>query len=64
MSPMGPCLGYRAISTSGFATPYIYSNYTEIVARIDALAAGLQSLKLLVERNDSGMLLVSYHTYC
>jgi long-chain acyl-CoA synthetase len=58
IAPMGPCLGYRAISTSGSATPYVYCNYTEIVARIDAIAAGLQRLHLLNERNDSGMLLV------
>ena len=60
IAPMGPCLGYRAVSTSGAATPYVYCNYTEIVARIDAIAAGLQRLHLLTERNDSGMLLVSY----
>jgi long-chain acyl-CoA synthetase len=58
ISPMGPCLGYRAVSTSGSATPYIYCSYTETVARIDAIAAGLQQLHLLTERNDSGMLLV------
>ena len=58
ISPLGPCLGYRAVSTSGFATPYVYSCYTEIVARVDAVAAGLEKMKLLTERNDTGMLLV------
>eukprot|EP00591_Stephanopyxis_turris_P001067 CAMPEP_0195522792 /NCGR_PEP_ID=MMETSP0794_2-20130614/21310_1 /TAXON_ID=515487 /ORGANISM="Stephanopyxis turris, Strain CCMP 815" /LENGTH=79 /DNA_ID=CAMNT_0040652635 /DNA_START=48 /DNA_END=284 /DNA_ORIENTATION=+ len=23
VSPLGPCLGFRAVSTSGFATPYV-----------------------------------------
>jgi hypothetical protein len=63
IAPMGPCLGYRAVSTSGAATPYVYCNYTEIVARIDAIAAGLQRLHLLTERNDSGMLLVIYVSF-
>ena len=47
INPLGPCLGFRAISTTGFPTPYIYSSYTECVARVDAFAAGLDSLNLL-----------------
>ena len=46
-NPLGPCLGYRAISTTGFATPYIYQSYTEILARVEALAAGLEALDLV-----------------
>ncbi len=48
------------MSTNGLATPYIYSSYTECVARIDAFAAGLDRLQL-VERNPTdGMLVVGY----
>ena len=47
LNPLGPCLGYRAISnSSGLPTPYIYSSYTETVARIDCLAAGFDTLLL------------------
>jgi long-chain acyl-CoA synthetase len=62
INPLGPCLGYRATSTTGFATPYIYSNYNEVVARVDAVAAGLDTLKL-VDRNDDGLLLVRHYKY-
>ena len=61
VNPLGPCLGFRAISTSGFATPYVYSSYTESIARVDAFAAGLDRLEL-VQPNDDNLLLVS-HTY-
>ena len=54
LNPLGPCMGFRATSTSGFATPYIYSSYTECVARVDALAAGLDALELTAP-NDTGM---------
>ena len=57
VSPLGPCLGFRAVSTRGFATPFIYSSYVEVVARVDAIAAGLASMRL-VQRNDDGMLLL------
>ena len=57
VNPLGPCLGFRATSTSGFATPYIYSSYNECLARVDAIAAGLDTLKL-VERNEEGLLMV------
>jgi long-chain acyl-CoA synthetase len=57
VNPFGPCLGFRAVSTSGNATPFVYSSYTEIVARVDALAAGLDDLNLL-KRNEDGFLLV------
>jgi hypothetical protein len=56
-------LGFRAISTTGFATPYIYSNYNEVIARVDAIAAGLDTLKL-VERNEDGLLLVRLSMAC
>ena len=57
LNPLGACLGFRATSTNGMATPYIYSTYTEILARVDALAAGLDSLKL-VPPNEDKMTLV------
>ena len=61
ISPLGPCMGYRAVSTTdGAATPYIYSSYTEIVTRVDAIAAGLEKLGI-VERNEDGLLLVRLH---
>ena len=57
LNPLGPCLGFRAMSSSGFPTPFIYSSYTECVARVDAFAAGLDCLDL-VEPNPDGMILV------
>lgn len=58
VNPMGPCLGFRAVSTSGEATPFLFSSYTECVARVDALAAGLDSLELVKPNPEDGMLLV------
>jgi long-chain acyl-CoA synthetase len=58
LNPLGPCLGFRAMSSSGFPTPFIYSSYTEVVARVDAFAAGLDCLNL-VTPNPDGMVLVS-----
>lgn len=46
-NPLGPCLGYRAVSTTGFATPFIYQSYREILARVESLAAGLEALDLV-----------------
>mmetsp|Transcript_26715 Transcript_26715/g.35715 ORF Transcript_26715/g.35715 Transcript_26715/m.35715 type:complete len:679 (-) Transcript_26715:105-2141(-) len=60
ISPLGPCLGFRAVSTSGFATPFVYSSYVESVARMDNFAAGLERLSL-VEKNDDGMLLLGIY---
>ena len=57
VNPMGPCMGFRAVSTNGFATPFIYSSYTECLARINSFGAGLECLNL-VERNDDGMMVV------
>lgn len=57
INPLGPCLGYRAISSSGFATPYVYSSYNEVVARVDAFAAGLERMGL-ANKNEDGMVLV------
>jgi long-chain acyl-CoA synthetase len=56
LNPLGPCLGFRAVSTTGFATPYIYSSYTEIVARVDCVAAGLDALSLVPENNPTDKL--------
>lgn len=53
LNPLGPCMGYRAVSTTGFATPYIYSSYTECLARVDAVAAGLDVLQLLAPNGDN-----------
>ena len=61
-NPLGPCLGFRAISSSGYATPYVYCSYSEVLARVDALAAGLQAMKL-VEPNEDGMKLVRTHIF-
>jgi len=52
LNPLGPCMGYRAVSTSGFATPFIYSSYTECVSRVDAFAAGLDAMRLVVKPDD------------
>lgn len=52
LNPLGPCLGFRAVSTSGMATPYIYSSYSECLARVNALAAGLDVLQLLNKTSD------------
>mmetsp|Transcript_23149 Transcript_23149/g.38269 ORF Transcript_23149/g.38269 Transcript_23149/m.38269 type:complete len:686 (-) Transcript_23149:72-2129(-) len=54
INPLGPCLGFRAMSTNGFPTPFIYSSYTECLARVNAFAAGLDELNLL-QANDDGM---------
>jgi long-chain acyl-CoA synthetase len=58
LNPLGACLGFRAVSTSGLATPYIYSSYTEILARVDSFAAGLDTLNLVPPTEDN-MTLVS-----
>lgn len=59
INPLGPCLGFRAVSAhTGFATPFVYSSYTEVVARVDSIAAGLNDMGL-VKRNEDDMLLVS-----
>lgn len=60
LNPLGPCLGFRAMSSSGFPTPYIYSSYTECVARVDAFAAGLDCLSL-VEKNPDGTILLGIY---
>jgi long-chain acyl-CoA synthetase len=58
INPMGPCMGFRAVSTNGFATPFIYSSYTECLARIDCFGAGLERLNL-VQKNEDGIMVVS-----
>ena len=55
LNPLGPCMGFRAVSTTGFATPYIYSSYTECLARVDALAAGLDALNLMPTTNSDNL---------
>eukprot|EP00579_Thalassiosira_antarctica_P001854 CAMPEP_0201869920 /NCGR_PEP_ID=MMETSP0902-20130614/3247_1 /ASSEMBLY_ACC=CAM_ASM_000551 /TAXON_ID=420261 /ORGANISM="Thalassiosira antarctica, Strain CCMP982" /LENGTH=682 /DNA_ID=CAMNT_0048395485 /DNA_START=6 /DNA_END=2054 /DNA_ORIENTATION=- len=63
INPLGPCFGYRATSSnSGFATPYVYGSYGECVARVDALAAGLEKGgENLLDKNDDGMLLIGIY---
>lgn len=52
-------IGHRHSSNSGFATPYVYNSYGECVARVDAMAAGLEKGgENLLDKNDDGMLLV------
>jgi hypothetical protein len=62
-NPLGSCLGFRAVSTNGMATPYIYSSYTEVLARVDAFAAGLDTLNL-VPPTDDNMVLVRFCCTC
>ena len=53
------CTSFLLSSNSGFATPYVYGSYGECVARVDALAAGLErGGEKLLDKNDDGMLLV------
>ena len=61
---MGPCLGFRAVSTTGQATPFIYSSYTEVVARVDAIAAGLDTMNLVLPNEDGLKLLGIYMKNC
>lgn len=61
LNPLGPCFGFRAVSTSsGFATPFIFSSYTECVARVESFAAGLDRLNVC-EKNEDGMLLLGIY---
>ena len=60
LNPLGPCMGFRATSTTGMATPFIYSSYTECLARIHAVAAGLETMDL-VEANDEGLILLGLY---
>eukprot|EP00980_Cylindrotheca_fusiformis_P004633 scaffold991_cov128-Cylindrotheca_fusiformis.AAC.5 len=64
LNPLGPCLGFRAVSTNGMATPFIYSSYTEIVARVDCFAAGLDTLKLVPPNEDNMTLIGLYMKNC
>ena len=61
LNPMGPCLGFRAMSTNGLATPYIYSSYTEILARINAFAAGLETLNLVPPTDEDNTVLLGLY---
>ncbi len=64
VNPLGPCLGFRATSSnSGYATPYVYGSYGECVARIDAVACGLErgGGERLLDRNEDGMLLLGIY---
>jgi len=65
INPLGACLGFRAVSTNGMATPFIYSSYTETLARVDCFAAGIDTLDL-VPPNEDGLALVRNrkHTEC
>jgi len=60
LNPLGPCLGFRAISTNGMATPFIYSSYTEVLTRVNAFAAGLDTLNLVGPNEDQMTLVRKY----
>ena len=64
MNPMGSCMGFRATSITGIATPFIYSSYTECLARINVLAAGLDALELLRPNEDNLACLGLYTKNC
>lgn len=64
LNPLGPCLGFRAVSNTGMATPYIYSSYTEIVARVDCFCAGLDTLNLVPPNPDRMRLIGLYLPNC
>lgn len=64
LNPLGPCLGFRCMSTNGFPTPYIYSSYTEVLARVNAFAAGLDELNLVCANHDGMKILCLYMRNC
>lgn len=64
LNPLGPCMGFRAVSTTGFATPYIYTSYSECVARINSFAAGLETLGLVKPTSDNLIVLCLYMKNC
>lgn len=64
INPMGPCMGFRAVSTNGFATPFVYSSYTECLARINAFGAGLERLNLVQKNEDGIMVIAMYMKNC
>jgi long-chain acyl-CoA synthetase len=64
LNPLGPCLGFRAVSTNGMATPFIYSNYSEILSRVNCFAAGLETLKLIPPTEDGLTLIGLYMKNC
>ena len=64
LNPLGPCLGFRAVSNTGMATPYIYSSYTEIVARVDCFCAGLDTLNVISLNPDRMKLIGLYLPNC
>ena len=61
VNPLGACLGFRAMSTNGLATPYIYSSYTEVLARVNAFAAGLETLNLVPPTDEDNMVLLGLY---
>lgn len=61
LNPLGACLGFRAVGTNGMATPYIYSSYTEMLARVNAFAAGLETLNLVPPTKDDNMVLIGLY---
>jgi len=60
LNPLGPCLGFRAVSTNGEATPFIFLSYTECIARVNCIAAGLDSLGVIQPNQDNLKLLGLY----
>jgi len=64
VNPLGPCMGFRAVSTSGLATPFIYSSYSELLARLESFAAGLDTLGLVPPNEDNLKLIGLYLPNC
>ena len=64
LNPMGSCMGFRATSTTGMATPFIYASYTECLSRINVLAAGMEVLELLRPNQDNLACLGLYTKNC
>ena len=64
INPMGSCMGFRATSTTGIATPFIYASYTECLARINVLAAGMDALEILRPNEDGFACLGLYTKNC
>jgi len=49
---LSPCLGYRSTSTNGMATPFTYFSYSEVIAKVNCIAAGLEALDLIDKSSD------------
>ena len=58
LNPQGNCLGFYSTSNEEEGgSCFVYWNYQQVVDKIDAIAAGLKNLELMI-RNEEGLLLV------